>query len=87
MAQCMQVLQASGPALSAMLSMQVHNYARVADSIVGWGSSLGKWSRLENKAVVGEDVHVNPEVFLNGVIVLPHKQIKETILDVGQIIM
>lgn len=67
--------------------VQVHNYARVADSIVGWGSSLGKWSRLENKAVVGEDVHVNPEVFLNGVIVLPHKQIRETILDVGQIIM
>ena len=84
---CCGVGQRAGAPELAAPSLQVHNYARVADSIVGWGSSLGKWSRLENKAVVGEDVHVRPEVFLNGVIVLPHKEIKETILDVGQIIM
>ena len=41
---------------------QVDSYARVADSIVGWGSKLGPWSRLENHAVVGEDVTVRPEV-------------------------
>jgi len=40
----------------------VDNYARVADSIVGWSSKLGPWSRLENHAVVGEDVTVRPEV-------------------------
>jgi mannose-1-phosphate guanylyltransferase len=67
--------------------VKVHNYARMADSIVGWGSSLGKWSRLENKAVIGEDVHVKPEIFLNGAIVLPHKEIKESIMDPGTIIM
>ena len=27
------------------------------------------------------------EVFLNGTIVLPHKEIKETVLDAGTIIM
>jgi NDP-sugar pyrophosphorylase family protein len=37
---------------------QVKNYARVADSIIGWGSSIGRWGRIENKSVVGEDVHV-----------------------------
>ena len=67
--------------------LQVANYARVADSIVGWGSKLGPWSRLENHAVIGEDVHVREEILLNGAIVLPHKEIKETILEPGTIIM
>jgi mannose-1-phosphate guanylyltransferase len=38
--------------------VKVKDYARVADSIVGWASTLGSWSRLENKCVIGEDVHV-----------------------------
>ena len=38
--------------------LQVSNFARVADSIVGWGGSIGKWARIENKSVVGEDVHI-----------------------------
>ena len=71
----------------AVAGLQVANYARVADSIVGWGSSLGKWTRVEFKSVIGEDVHVRPEVFLNGSIVLPHKEIKESIMDPGTIIM
>ncbi len=45
----------------------------MADSIVGWGSKLGTWSRLENHSVIGEDVFVRDEVLLNGAIVLPHK--------------
>lgn len=53
--------------------LQIKNYARVADSIVGWGSKLGTWSRLENHSVIGEDVFVRDEVLLNGAIVLPHK--------------
>lgn len=69
------------------MCMQVQNYARVADSIIGWGSSVGKWARVEAKSVVGEDVHIRPEVFLNGSIVLPHKEIKESIMDAGTIIM
>lgn len=71
----------------APVVVQVANYARVADSIVGWGSSLGKWTRVEFKSVIGEDVHVRPEVFLNGSIILPHKEIKESIMDPGTIIM
>lgn len=54
-------------------AVQIKNYARVADSIVGWGSRLGTWSRLENHSVIGEDVFVRDEVLLNGAIVLPHK--------------
>lgn len=40
------------------------NYARVADSIIGWGSSIGRWGRIENKSVVGEDVHIKVSIFL-----------------------
>lgn len=34
------------------------DFARVSDSIIGWGSSVGKWARIDNKSVIGEDVHV-----------------------------
>ena len=37
---------------------QVKNFARVADSIIGWGSSIGRWARIDNKSVIGEDVHI-----------------------------
>lgn len=67
--------------------VKVKNYARVSDSIVGWGSSIGSWARVDNKAVIGEDVFVADEVYMNGAIVLPHKDIKESVLEPGTIIM
>ncbi|KAK9810857.1 hypothetical protein WJX73_002434 [Symbiochloris irregularis] len=67
--------------------VKVRDYSRIADSIIGWGSSTGRWTRIDNKCVIGEDVHVREEVFLNGAIILPHKEIKETILEPGTIIM
>lgn len=67
--------------------VKVKNYARVADCIVGWGSSVGQWARLDNKAVIGEDVFIGDEIYLNGAIVLPHKDIKESVLEPGTIIM
>ena len=30
----------------------------MSDSIIGWGSSVGRWARIDNKSVIGEDVHV-----------------------------
>ncbi len=44
--------------LNQTASSQVKNYARVADSIIGWGSSIGRWARIDNKSVIGEDVHI-----------------------------
>ena len=67
--------------------VKVKNYSRVADSIVGWGSSVGQWARIDNKAVIGEDVFVGDEIYLNGAVVLPHKDIKESVLESGTIIM
>lgn len=67
--------------------VKVKSFARIADSIVGWGTQVGQWARIDNKAVIGEDVFVGDEIYLNGAIVLPHKDIKESVLVEGTIIM
>ena len=51
----------------------------VDGSIIGWRSKLGRWSRLTNLCILGENVEIKPEVALNGVTVCPHKGIKESI--------
>ena len=53
----------------------------VSGSIVGWRSKLGRWARLENLCILGEDVEVKAEVALNGVTVCPHKGVKESVVD------
>ena len=63
------------------------DHSCVSDSIVGWGSSVGKWARVANKAVIGEDCHVKDEVVLNGTVVLPHKELKESQMEPGTIVM
>uniref|UniRef100_A0A061S4D2 mannose-1-phosphate guanylyltransferase n=1 Tax=Tetraselmis sp. GSL018 TaxID=582737 RepID=A0A061S4D2_9CHLO len=69
-----------------MSGTKVKDYSQVINSIIGWYSSVGKWSRVENGSVIGEDVHLKDEVYVNGGIVLPHKEIKESITS-PQIIM
>lgn len=48
---------------------------------------MGKWARVANKAVIGEDCHVKDEVVLNGTVVLPHKELKESQMEAGAIVM
>lgn len=64
----------------------VKNHANVSSSIVGWNSVLGRWSRLENTCVLGDDVTVKDEIYLNGASVLPHKSIGANV-ETPQIIM
>jgi len=56
-------------------------------SIIGWKNKVGRWVRIESLSVLGEDVHVKDEVCLNGIIVLPHKEIKESELVQGKIVL
>jgi mannose-1-phosphate guanylyltransferase len=53
----------------------IKDYAFINSSIIGWHSSVGRWARLDGTTVLGEDVHVNDQVFTNGATVLPHKVI------------
>lgn len=57
----------------------VKSHAWVNSSIIGWNCKVGKWARLENVSVLGEDVVVNDEMHLNGGCVLPHKQISASV--------
>lgn len=62
-----------------MRGVRVKKHACISGSIVGWHSTIGQWARIENMTVLGEDVHVQDEVYTNGGVVLPHKEIKGSI--------
>jgi mannose-1-phosphate guanylyltransferase len=59
----------------------VRSNSLIKSSIIGWHSSIGRWARLENTCVLGQDVHVDNEVHINGGKVLPHKSISENIRE------
>ena len=65
---------------------RVHAHAVVLDSILGWRSTVGSWTRVEGVSVLGEDVHLNAELTINGALVLPHKSIDASVSE-PQIIM
>ncbi|CUS10506.1 unnamed protein product [Tuber aestivum] len=58
---------------------KIKDHAWVKSTIVGWDSTVGKWARLENVTVLGDDVTISDEVYVNGGCVLPHKTIKVNI--------
>ena len=58
---------------------RVKDHAWVKSTIVGWRSVIGKWARLENVSVLGEDVTIGDEIYVNGGSILPHKSIKQNV--------
>lgn len=65
---------------------KVKDHAWVKSTIVGWNSTIGRWARLENVSVLGDDVTVGDEIYVNGGTILPHKSIKANV-DVPTIII
>ncbi|KAM9592476.1 mannose-1-phosphate guanylyltransferase catalytic subunit beta isoform 1-T1 [Trichechus inunguis] len=57
----------------------IHSHSWLESCIVGWRCRVGQWVRMENVTVLGEDVIVNDELYLNGASVLPHKSIGESV--------
>jgi len=53
----------------------------IKNSIIGWRSSVGRWTRVENVSVLGQDVHIDDELYVNGGKILPHKTISESIRE------
>jgi len=51
----------------------------VDSSIIGWESRIGRWVRMEGFSVLGRDVRIADELYVNGGVILDHKAIKETI--------
>jgi len=69
-----------------LVDSKVKDHAWVKSTIVGWRSTVGRWARLENVTVLGDDVTIGDEIYVNGGSVLPHKTIKANV-DVPSIIM
>ena len=66
---------------------KVGDHAHLNECLIGWNNRVGRWTKLNNCTVTGEDVAFADELFINGAIVLPHKTVKENVLDSGRIIM
>lgn len=64
----------------------VKSHSWLDSCIVGWRSIVGRWVRLEGTTVLGEDVIVKDEIYINGGQVLPHKNIAASVPE-PQIIM
>lgn len=64
-----------------MNGVVIKNFAKCSNSIIGWRSKVGKWGRVENNCVMGENVEIKDEVYVNGAIILPHKEIKASVLE------
>eukprot|EP00921_Rhytidocystis_pertsovi_P013779 GHVQ01022377.1.p1 GENE.GHVQ01022377.1~~GHVQ01022377.1.p1 ORF type:complete len:376 (+),score=42.64 GHVQ01022377.1:268-1395(+) len=70
-----------------MTGVCVKDYSWVNETIVGWQCTIGKWVRIEGLSVVGEDVQIQNECYMNAVFILPHKGISNSIHTPGTIIM
>jgi mannose-1-phosphate guanylyltransferase len=59
----------------------IKSYAWISNSIIGWESTVGKWSRVEGVSVLGDDVQIGDELYINGGCILPHKSISANISE------
>jgi len=57
----------------------VRSNSWIRNSIIGWQSTVGRWVRMENVSVLGEDVQIEDEIYINGGKVLPHKVISASV--------
>ncbi|GFR76970.1 mannose-1-phosphate guanyltransferase beta [Elysia marginata] len=59
----------------------IKSHSWLESCIVGWKCVVGNWVRMENVSVLGEDVIVKDEIYINGGRILPHKSIGESVPD------
>lgn len=59
----------------------VKSHSWLDSCIIGWKSVVGQWVRMENCTVLGEDVLVKDEIYINGGQVLPHKAISTSVVE------
>jgi len=57
----------------------VRKHSWVDSSIIGWESVIGRWCRVEGVSVLGRSVKIFDELYVNGGVILDHKDIKESI--------
>jgi len=63
----------------------IKSHSWLDSCIIGWKCVVGQWVRMENICVLGEDVEVQDEIYVNGAKVLPHKSISSSVTEPGVI--
>jgi mannose-1-phosphate guanylyltransferase len=64
----------------------IRSHSWLDSCVIGWRCVVGRWVRLEGTTVLGEDVIIKDEIYINGGQVLPHKSIAASVPE-PQIIM
>lgn len=59
--------------------VRVMRNAWIDSCIIGWDSTVGRWVRMEGVSVLGRDVRISDEKFINGAMILDHKSISDNI--------
>jgi len=59
--------------------IQAHTW--IDRCIIGWKCAIGRWVRMENNCVLGQDVNVKDELYINGAKVLPNKTITSSVTE------
>lgn len=72
---------------SLFTNVKIGQSSFIQSTIIGWNSSVGKWARVDNNTVLGENVHVADEIYMNGALILPHKDVKANVPKEGTILM
>ncbi|BFH72684.1 NDP-sugar synthase [Sulfurisphaera javensis] len=70
-----------------MDDVKIDNYSYIKDSILSDKNNLGKWVRIDS-AILGDEVIVYDGIFINkDTIILPYKEVNESVYDKGKIIL
>lgn len=64
----------------------VDSHSWISNSIIGWRSKIGSWVRVENNSVLGEEVTIKSELYVNETVVLPNKTVSRD-LSTAQIVL
>jgi len=64
---------------TVMEGVTIQKNSWVDSSIIGWESRVGRWVRMEGVSVLGRDVRIADELYVNGGMILDHKAIKDTV--------
>ncbi|BCU69452.1 nucleotidyltransferase family protein [Stygiolobus caldivivus] len=70
-----------------MENVQIGDFSSIVDSIIGENSTVGKWNRVES-SILGDEVTTYNNIMINkDTIILPYKEVTESIHERGKIIL
>lgn len=65
----------------------IESSSYIEGSIIGWKSQVGSWVRIEGLSILGEDVTVADNLYINSSIILPNCRVKTSLKNPGTILM